>query len=394
MRSGDSRREAGGRAWSALVLVAALLAGAASGLLGLCGPFTDTAADAFCPAVLEIFTLGITTGTTATTYSPGDSVTRLQMAAFLSRTVDRVLRRGSRRAIADQFWTPQNASSLGMTTVGGFPSLLASDGADLWVADSVSETVSRVRASDGRLLDTWTGAADAAGVLVGPLGSVFATGEIGFVGQLYRINPAQPAGAVTTVASNVGIKPAGIAFDGARIWTANTGGPGSVSIVTPGATIPWSVNTVIGGFSSPTGILYDAANVWVTDQTAGTLLKLDSAGAILQTVTVGASPLFPVFDGTNIWVPNRNSDTVSVVRASTGAVLATLTGNGIGGPGTASFDGERVLVTQVPGKAVALWKAADLTPLGSVSLGVTPLGVCSDGLNFWVSILPSQLARF
>jgi hypothetical protein len=89
-----------------------------------------------------------------------------------------------------------------------------------------------------------------------------------------------------------------------------------------------------------------------------------------------------------------NSDTVSVVRVATGAVLATLTGNAIGGPAAAAFDGERVLVTQVPGKTVSLWKAADLSPLGSVSLGVTPLGACSDGLNFWVSVLPGQLARF
>jgi hypothetical protein len=381
--------------WTAAAALAfSLLGGGAGALAGLCGPFSDTAGDAFCPAVLEIFTLGITTGTTPTAYSPGDPVTRLQMAAFLSRTVDRVLQRAGPRAAGDRLWTPQNAASLGMTSVGGFPEVVASDGADLWVATNISGSVARVRASDGRLLETWTDAAGAVGILAGPVGSVFATGSVGFVGQLYRINPAQPAGAVTTVASNVGISPAGIAFDGARIWTANTGGPGSVSIVTPGPTIPWSVNTVIGGFSSPTGILYDAANVWVTDQTAGTLLKLDSVGAILQTVTVGATPLFPVFDGTNIWVPNRNSDTVSVVRVATGVVLATLTGNGIGGPASAAFDGERVLVTQVPGKAVSLWKAADLTPLGSVALGVTPLGACSDGLNFWVSILPGQLARF
>ena len=205
------------------------------------------------------------------------------------------------------------------------------------------------------------------------------------MGQLYRINSRSSQCAVTTVASNVGITPA--SFDGARIWTANTGGPGSVSIVTPGDD-PWSADRRL---LSPTGILNDAANVWVTDQTAGTLLKLDSVGVILQTVTVGASPLFPVFDGANIWVPNRNSDTVSVVRVATGAVLATLTGNGIGGPASAAFDGERVLVTQVPGKAVSLWKAADLTPLGSVS-PVTP-SARSGGLNFW-SAFSRQLARF
>jgi hypothetical protein len=35
------------------------------------------------------------------------------MAAFRSRTVDGVLKRGSRRAALDQFWAPQNATILG-----------------------------------------------------------------------------------------------------------------------------------------------------------------------------------------------------------------------------------------------------------------------------------------
>ena len=101
-----------GRARSVFVFVlaagGALFAGAAAPLLGTCGPFTDVAADAFCPFVLEIFTLGITTGTTPTTYDPAGNVTRLQMAAFLSRTVDGVVRRGSRRAALNQFWTGQH----------------------------------------------------------------------------------------------------------------------------------------------------------------------------------------------------------------------------------------------------------------------------------------------
>src|SRR6266498_2456724 len=98
--------------------VLTVLLGASSALFGLCGPFTDVAADAFCPFVLEIFYLGITTGTTPTTYDPTSNVNRLQMAAFLSRTVDGVLRRGSRRAALRQFATPQVGDFLAMTTVG------------------------------------------------------------------------------------------------------------------------------------------------------------------------------------------------------------------------------------------------------------------------------------
>ena len=108
-------------------VAAALLVGAGSALLGLCGPFTDVAADAFCPFVVEVFYLGITTGTTPTTYDPSSPVSRLQMAAFLSRTVDTVVRRGSRRTALGRLWNPQNSSLMGMT------SSACSDGANFWI---------------------------------------------------------------------------------------------------------------------------------------------------------------------------------------------------------------------------------------------------------------------
>ena len=299
------RRIASGRTLLiGIAALASLLGGAGTVLLGACGPFTDVAGDAFCPFVLEIFTIGITTGTTATNYDPTSNVSRLQMAAFLSRTVDGALRRGGRRAALDELWTTQNATVLGLTTVGSAPTFVKSDGADLWVANGFGSSVSRVRASDGKLLETWTGAPNPTGVLVA-MGKVFVNGDTA-PGSLYRIDPSQPAGAVTTVASNLGNQPIGIAFDGARIWTANSVGT-SVSIVTPGATIPWTVTTVTTGFFSPTGMLYDGANIWVADEIGATLLKLDASGAILQTVTVGGFPFYPAFDGGNIWMPNSGA---------------------------------------------------------------------------------------
>ncbi len=114
-------------------------------------------------------------------------------------------------------------------------------------------------------------------------------------------------------------------------------------------------------------------------------------------MTVGANPLFPLFDGTNIWVPNANSNSISVVRASSGAVLQTLTGNGLSFPEAAAFDGERVLVTNQTGNSVSLWKAADLTALGSFATGSStiPTAACSDGVNFWITLAgSSKLARF
>lgn len=364
---------------------------------GTCGgasitlPFTDVpAANVFFCSIAEAFFSGLSNGTSGTTYDPGNNVPREQMAAFVTRTMDQSVKRGSRRAALKQFWTPASETDLQLTTVGS-PRLVKSDGADLWVANFVPGTVSRVRASDGKLLETWTGATNAVGVLSAK-GRIFITGG---AGNLYQIDPTQPAGPVTTLTTALGVLPFEISFDGARIWTANQS-PGSVSIVTLN---PLSVSTVTAGFATPTGILYDGANIWVTDKgtTPSQLFKLDSNGGIIQTVTVGDGAGLPVFDGTNIWVPNQISNTVTVVRASTGTVIATLMGNGLVTPSGTAFDGERILVTNSNGNSVSLWKATDLTPLGSVSTGANtqPLGACSDGLNFWITLVQAgKLARF
>ena len=375
------------------LLAAAASALAGAGTLGLsaCGPFNDVSDAAFCPFVLEIFYLGITTGTTPTTYDPSGHVSRLQMAAFLSRSVDGVHSRGSRRALVKKFWTPRSAAVLPVTTVGAGPHLPACDGADVWVANHDGGSVSRVRGSDGRLVETWTGAASAHAALVA-MGQVFVTGETA-PARLYRLNPSQPAGTVTTLTSFLAGPPLGIAFDGSRIWTSNANG--TVSIVTPEATIPWTV-TSVGVSSSLVGAVFDGTNVWVADFFEGKLFKLDGNGAVLQTVTLGADVQYPMFDGVNIWVPSFGASNVSVVRASTGAVLATLTGNGLTDAEAAAFDGQRVLVTSFGGETLSLWKAADATPLGSVPVpGAAPFGACSDGINFWVSFLSKNtLARF
>ena len=388
MRKDPSRR----RAFGVAAALLAIVAGTASSLLGNCGPFTDVAADAFCPFVLEIFYLGITTGTTATTYDPTANVTRLQMAAFLSRTVDGVLKRGGRRAALDQFWTTQNTTVLGITTLpGGNPFCARSDGADIWVSQESGNVVSRVRGSDGKLLETWTGAPTARGILVA-MGRVLVTADAS-PGVLYSINPSQPAGVVTTVASNLGGFPINITFDGSLVYTANIGG--SVSIVTPGASIPWTVTTVTTGFTFIKGAAFDGSNVWVTDQVAGKVFKLGAGAAILQTITVGSSPEEILYDGTNLWTANYNDNTLSVIRPSTGAILATLTGNGLNGPLNIAFDGQRILVTDDNVTSVSLFKAADLTPLGSFPVGAEPIAACSDGVAFWVALQgPARLARF
>jgi hypothetical protein len=372
---------------------------------GSCGgatttlPFTDVMGSPFFCQIAQAYFSGLTVGTSATTYSPTEPVSREEMAAFITRTMDQSLKRGSRRAVAKKWFTPQTANSLTLTDVGTAPQVVEFDGTDLWVSNFSSFNVMRIRPSDGKILDTWTGAPQATSI-VAAMGRIFITAQAN-PGNLYMIDPTQPAGAVTTLTNALGDTPRSIAFDGSRFWTANTGG--SISIVSLNPTTVTTVNT---GFSSPIGILYDGSHIWVTDQGANTLVKLNPDGSIAQTIPVGDAPKFPIFDGTNIWVPNsaQNSMTVVRVKDATGKalasafVLAQLSGNGMNFPFATAFDGERILVTNaVSSSSVSLWKAADLTPLGTFSTGIgtAPFGACSDGLNFWITLATTnKLARF
>lgn len=358
-------------------------------------PFTDVMGNGLFCSIAQIYFQGITLGVTPTTYDPTGNVRRDQMAAFLARTQNSVLNRGSRRAALNQFWTtkPQYdvpAGMFGTTAVGNSPVWLASDGADLWVANSVSNSVSRVRASDGRLLETWTGATNALGVLAA-LGRVFVTGSASVASDLYVINPSQAPGTVTTLFSMLPPNSGSMAFDGEYLWVA---GSGTVMKLLLHDLTPF----YFGGFANVNYLLYDGTNIWVAQFTSpGSLKKLNGDGGVITTVTVGNEPAQPVYDGTNIWVPNSASNSLSVVRPSDGAVLATLTGNGLNQPRTAAFDGQRILVTNHEGHSVSLWRAADFTPLGSFSTGSfsRPFGACSDGLNFWITLnLQNKLARF
>jgi hypothetical protein len=370
---------------------------------GSCGgvtvtlPFTDVAASGlFCQIAAAYFS-GLTNGTTATTYSPTQTVTREQMAAFTTRTLDQSLKRGSKRAVTEKWWTPQTEDSLTLTTVGNLPQLVKFDGTDLWVANASSGSVMRIRPSDGKVLDTWIGATQAFGIVCA-MGRIFVTGYTN-PGRLYMIDPTQPAAAVTTLTASLGAFPLSIAFDGSRLWTANESG--SVSIVSLN---PTSVTTVSTGANSLYGILFDGTHIWVTDSDS-TIKKLNANGSIAQAIFTETAPRLPVFDGTNIWVPNFSSHSVTVVRVkdavgnplASAFVLATLTFNGLGFPFTAAFDGERILITNLNTDSSSLWKAADLTPLGFFSTGFNtfPVGACSDGLNFWITLQnTNKLARF
>jgi hypothetical protein len=354
-------------------------------------PFTDVpGSNIFFCSIAQAFLTGLTNGTSATTYSPAANVTRDQMAAFITRTQDSALKRGSPRAAAGQWWTPKDVGFLNTTVVGDNPRFNCFDGEDIWVPNRTDGSVTRVHASDGRVLGTWTGATEALNTIAAA-GFIYVTGFEN-PGKIYRINPSFSPGVVLEVENNIGANPVSITCDGLNLWTANTGaGPGLGSISRYNIVTDTETNFT-AAFSQPSGIVFDGTHLWVVDTEDDALYRVDPAnGAVIETLAIGTnltSPAIPVFDGANIWVPV--TDGLKVVSTSSPArLLATLTGNGLGTNNrSVAFDGERIMVTNTLGNSVSLWKASSLTPLGNLNLGngMNPIGACSDGLHFWITV--------
>jgi hypothetical protein len=368
--------------------------GAVARVQDVCGPFTDVS-PALCPYVLEMYYLGITAGTSPTTYSPDATLTRGQAAVFVSKGVNQAIARSSRRAALGQWWTTSTwvwRTGLGRTLLPGSPSLtspVVSDGTDVWVGGFGQ--IFRVRASDGKLLGAWTTASSPTSLVIA-MGRAFAVEFDVYEGDsISMIDPGQPPGAATVVVSGLTNGPSNLAFDGSRLFRSDSAE--TVSIITPAATAPWLVTTV-GGFESAYSMVFDGANMWLYEVRPCRLLRLDSAAGVVQTIELPgfctAGPV--VFDGTNVLVPSVEG--FVAIRASDGSVTAEVLTNPSGSTNGLAFDGERILVLsdayfQAPDRLV-LVRASDFAVLRdepyNEGFGNPFLqAAASDGLNFWMT---------
>jgi YVTN family beta-propeller protein len=137
----------------------------------------------------------------------------------------------------------------------------------------------------------------------------------------------------------VGAAPAHAVAGGGFVWTSNES-DGTVSRVDERQP---SVETIPVG-RSPEGLAYAAGDVWVADGGDGTLAAIDPrAGKVVRTVRVGGGPLGVAARGSRIWVANSVDGTLSTVDAESGSVVRTV-----------AVGGEPTAVVATPG---AVWVA-------------------------------------
>jgi hypothetical protein len=136
--------------------------------------------------------------------------------------------------------------------------------------------------------------------------------------------------------------------------------------------------------TSPIGVAFDGVNIWVANKNSNNVTKLRASdGALQGTFAVGTSPWGVAFDGANIWVANNSSNNVTKLRASDGALQGTFAAGT--NPQGVAFDGANIWVANAGSANVTKLRASDGALQGTFAAGTNPQGVAFDGANIWVA---------
>jgi hypothetical protein len=81
-------------------------------------PFTDVMGNGVFCQIAGAYFSGLTNDTSATTFNPTEKVTREQIAAFVSCTLDQSAKRSPTRAALGQWWTNQLTGAMTSTPTG------------------------------------------------------------------------------------------------------------------------------------------------------------------------------------------------------------------------------------------------------------------------------------
>jgi outer membrane lipoprotein-sorting protein len=266
-------------------------------------------------------------------------------------------------------WAPYSGVTF---PVESGPFGVAFDGANIWVANSGSNSVTKLRASDGANLGTFS-------VGDGPLGIAFDGASIWVTNRgSNSVTKLRASDGASLGTFGVEFSPFGVAFDGGNIWVTN-GESVTKLRASDGANLG---SFFLGG--NTFGIAFDGANIWaVATGNFSFVSKLRASdGADLGNFPVNAAGGI-AFDGANIWVINGNSNTVSKLRASDGANLGSFAAGT--GPVGIAFDGANIWVTNGGSNSVTELRASDGVHLGTFSVGNYPMGIAFDGANIWVT---------
>jgi YVTN family beta-propeller protein len=177
--------------------------------------------------------------------------------------------------------------------VGNTPTALAVGEGSVWVANSGDGSVTQLDARTGKLVRTIDVHAPVRGIAYGG-GSLWVTNPVG--NAVIRV-PTKSPSSTTTI--DVGTGPSAVAYGDGSVWVANDSG-GTVSRIDPATN---SMKDLIPVGAAPNGIAVTPKAVWVSDEVEGTLKRIDPAtGGVTKRSRLGGRPEAVTVAGGSVFV--------------------------------------------------------------------------------------------
>jgi sugar lactone lactonase YvrE len=292
-----------------------------------------------------------------------------------------------------------HADGTGPAASFNIPSGIATDGANLYVADTGNNTIRKIVTATGAVT-TLAGTASTSGYSdgVGSAASfssphgittdgthlfvadtyynlireiVIATRQVTTILSLDDSTPITLHGSDDGIASAASFyQPFGLTTDGTNLYVADyrNGRIRKVVIATGAVT---TLACPVLSFAAPTGITTDGTNLYVVDTSTNSILKVAPAtGAVTPLVGTAAGLTRPygiTTDGTNLFVADTGSNTIKKIVIATGAVTVLAGETGTSG-------------------------SAD-TGTGVTALFNSPYGITTDGTNLYVADTENNTIR-
>jgi YVTN family beta-propeller protein len=178
----------------------------------------------------------------------------------------------------------------------------------------------------------------------------------------------------------------GLCFDGTYIWATGLNA-GSITKILA------ATNTVIAtymaglGLNTPLGCVADnLGRIWIANSGTNTLTVISAAsGALVATVTVGNEPYNVTFDGTYVWSSNFADSTVSKVLASSQVVAGTFSVSPGAGPVYVLAVGTDIWACNLTSGNVTKLNGTTGAVIAIYATGSEPTSCCFDGVNLWIA---------
>lgn len=210
----------------------------------------------------------------------------------------------------------------------------------------------------------------------------------------YSVSKINPIAAQVIKSITCGPGPHSMAFDGAYMWLTNSG-------TNTVEKIDVDTDTIVGCVTvgkTPTGIAFDGTYMWVANNASNTLSKIDVAkDTVVATVAVSKDPYGVCFDGTHIWNTTYNvgentlRTSVDKVDIVTNAKVATIAVDKQ--PHCLAFDGDHIWAGNLTSRSVSKIDALTNMVVATVALGDKPTAIAFDGKHIWVAMCSSGVSK-